>query len=150
MNGNRIVKGGTKTIHDAHYAIKPQVLSTLADHSKCLIFVDSNSVKNTTNILNNNLQIKAMILGSSNISCSTYVDSPTVKGELDIMLINENYYSKANVLYFKNNLTETSLIDGNKTEGDINYMVSQSVEFGKEQDNNVLNKYMLSIIENDK
>lgn len=146
MNGGQFVKETKKTIHDSHEIIKPDILSFLKDHSKCIMFVDKDSIIDKNNILNNDIRIKAMIIGSSNISCATYVDYPARKGELDVFLLNENYFDQDDILrikYINHNNDYVKINDGSETQ--LNLIISRSIEFGKDKDNKYFSDYIKSI-----
>lgn len=94
MNGSNNAKGSINSIHYEHFIkglIEPHTLSKLKDHSKVIFFIKSDSLSDNENMNKcSSLYVKAVLIGSSNLSCTTYVDQPANKGEMDILLIRDD------------------------------------------------------------
>ena len=113
MNGNAtLTDNKNTTIIDEHANyFKFSTLncfSTKKDHSKFLIFIKNNEDfineydKSESNLIellkNDNLNVKAILLGSSNFSYNTYFSGYADKGEADIFMIDENLYTEENFI----------------------------------------------------
>ena len=107
MNGTRLVEGTSTDIMQRHYDYfqkKFPPFSTKKDHSKFLIFIENNDdfVSNYANnasslvelLKDDKTVIKAILLGSSNFSFNTYFNDTADKGEADMFMVNEDFYSE--------------------------------------------------------
>lgn len=91
MNGARIVDKTGETIHKIHTLknsnIKEKIFGT-TDHSKFWVFLDKSLISGICHI-------KAVALGSSNVSANTFCSDPAPKGEADVLLIEEGVVDKS-------------------------------------------------------
>ena len=122
MNGLGIVSG-TITRQDFLNSLYGSYRSSIVprtDHSKVAIFFD---IEKRELIKDKNIdgfikeaKVKAILLGSSNQSKSTYIDSPAAKGEADVFMIDSTVFSTNGVKDKDNDEAATSLISNSKNE----------------------------------
>lgn len=99
MSKRNCFPGTTIVIQDYHnnYATRGAVISlgltTGYDHSKMMFFVDDSSNNAIADIRAMNPNIKAALIGSSNQSYNTYLNSPAMKGEADLFIINADAFT---------------------------------------------------------
>lgn len=135
MNGKTQLKSG-RTIFDEHYQHfqpKQTPLSTKKDHSKFLIFLEKQGYTFTkneleTNDIINNYRVKAVLIGSSNLSYRTYFtgqNKKADKGETDVFFLDENLFNghDEEALNFLGDIKESC----NITEQNLSVVLSKSL-----------------------
>ena len=106
MNGGKNARYSNTKIFDEHYKYfqpKTTPFSTNDDHSKFLIFVENCAKSNDEYVFNlENMKgshVKAILIGSSNLSYLTYFGgnkSTADKGEADILFLNDSLFKNDN------------------------------------------------------
>ena len=132
MNGKRDVSPGKK-IQEAHndkFSFKIIGLrNTYIDHAKMMFFLENNEeteVIDVNDLLN--LKVKAVLIGSSNQSYTTYSSPVADKGEADILLIDGNSInreyteSKNKIINFYDETIEKNSITEENRNGTTNYV----------------------------
>lgn len=99
MNGQGIISGTLTRqdfLNNLYGSYKSSIIPKI-DHSKVAIFFD---IDRSELIINKNIdcfikeaKVKAILLGSSNQSKKTYIDSPADKGEADVFLVDSTVFS---------------------------------------------------------
>lgn len=115
MNGNQAVNGKSYvSIQDEYnnqYGSKLKMKKfSSKDHSKFMFFLDAQSG------FYYSLKVKAILIGSSNQSYSTYFKSPAEKGETDVFIIDGTFIDKNDESAEKRLLTIYDELDQNIKE----------------------------------
>lgn len=96
MNGSQRNATLTTTIQQEHNSNFNLSITGLqnnnTDHSKMMFFLENNQLTTSINVQDlERLNVKAILIGSSNQSFTTYFGTPAYKGEADILLIDGDY-----------------------------------------------------------
>lgn len=152
MNGYRIVSGTASIAQDylnnLYGQSSPSVFQTGEDHSKVVFFVDGTKKYKDSDdliqkILHGLVKIKALSVGSSNLSDNTMTKSPiSAKGETDLLLVD---FDPTDLLDIEEKLLV--IFDHKKQGEDYNpVMVSKQISVN---DPNYLLNIFIDMIQND-
>ena len=114
MNGNRVLRTTGLRIQDEHNKNFTFNVSGICprqrDHAKMIFFFENNDPKTTWDISELlELKVKAILLGSSNQSNTTYFNATADKGEADIFLFDGRYLMHPNTQW-KEDKEETEAV----------------------------------------
>lgn len=139
MNGNTKLNGTNYTIQEEYnkqYSSKMNFPNFKTDHSKILFFIDEKHC----DFDNQDIQVKAVLIGSTNQSYESYFKSPAKKGEADIFIVDgesiDNDDTKAESILVK-------IYEG------LSKNLREQIVFGKQlcgNNPNYLNNLLLSLI----
>ena len=138
MNGHLPEFYTGKTIHQCHVpTIDPMVFGGL-DHSKCILFADGASFKNKT------ARIKALLIGSSNISYNTYINANKFapKGELDVFLLSEEEIGLEDFRRIRDCASDSMCIKNKGSERNIRCIYSKTLDDENYRDSEIFNSFL--------